>query len=154
MLVWNPGLYTVDNIAVYAISVDAQQNERLAEEKRERALQISTFTDDRVEGTITADENEILKTSIPFSSGWSATVNQQDVPVLKTNIGFVGINLENGENFVQLTYRTPFLRTGILLTLTGIGLYLLYIIRWHKAGNESKVNRTHKWGINIAERQL
>lgn len=132
----NPGMYTVDNIAVYAVPVDAQQNERLAEEKRERALQITTFNDDQVEGTISAEGNDVLVTSIPFSAGWSASVNEQDVPVLKTNIGFVGVNLESGANRVQLIYRTPFLQTGLILTLVGVGLFILYIVRWSKVGSK------------------
>ncbi|MCC5894721.1 MAG: YfhO family protein [Alkalibacterium sp.] len=120
-----PGIYSLDDISVYALPVSAQEDERIASEKNERALDIDLFSNDRIEGNVDAAANEILVTSIPFSTGWSATVNGQQRDVLKANVGFVGISLDEGENRIELTYRTPYMSVGLALSLVGITLALV-----------------------------
>lgn len=115
-----PGVYSLDDISVYALPVSEQEDERIADEKNERALDIDLFSNDRIEGNVDADANEILVTSIPFSAGWSATVNGEQRDALKTNVGFVGVSLDEGENSIELTYRTPYLNLGLALSLLGI----------------------------------
>ncbi|WP_423188664.1 YfhO family protein [Alkalibacterium sp. f15] len=130
------GIYALDEIAVYAVPVSAQEDERIAAEKRERALDIKVFSDERLEGEIIADANELLVTAIPFSAGWSVMVNGEERDVLNTNLGFVGVELTAGENNVQFTYRTPYLRLGMGLTLVGIILAALNMKSWGKTNDE------------------
>lgn len=119
------GVYSIENIAVFALPVSEEDDARIAAEKNERALDIDLFSNDRIEGEITTDANDVLVTSIPFSDGWSARLNGETRNVLKVNSGFVGLNLDEGENTVELIYRTPYLTFGLVLTLVGIVLSLL-----------------------------
>ncbi|MFO8069400.1 MAG: YfhO family protein [Alkalibacterium sp.] len=135
IVVDQPGIYALDEITVYAVPVSAQEDERIAAEKRARALDIHVFSDERLEGEITADANEILVTAIPFSTGWSAVVNGEESDVLKTNLGFVGVELTAGENNIEFTYRTPYLRMSMGLTLVGIILAALNMKRWSKTNS-------------------
>lgn len=118
-----PGLYELDNITIYALPKDPEYQAKVAE-KKEHQLQLTTFENDRIEGTIDQQQPAILTTSIPYGDGWKATVNGKKVDTIKTNIGFVGIPLTAGHSEVVLTYRTPFLLTGLALTVIGLLLFI------------------------------
>lgn len=132
IVVDQPGIYSFEEISVYALPVNAQEDETKSSEKKERALDIQEFTNERLEGTITAQENDILVTSIPYAEGWSAVVNGEEAETIKINIGFVGVVLSEGENEVQLNYQTPLLRSGAILSIVGIALAGLNSFIWNK----------------------
>ncbi|GEK91419.1 YfhO family protein [Alkalibacterium kapii] len=124
-----PGVYQLQDITIYALPVNKEVDARLAAEKRAHALDIESFADDQVEGSVTVDENEILVTSIPYSKGWTASVNGNDQDVLKVNKGFVGLTLDEGENSIRLTYDTPYLKQGMVLSLIGVALAIFLRIK-------------------------
>ncbi|WP_295728011.1 YfhO family protein [uncultured Limosilactobacillus sp.] len=84
------------------------------------ALQHLQFSANRVSGTITTNRTGILTSSIPYSSGWTATVNGRPVHVLRTNQAFVGIRLPHGTHHVVLKYHIPGLKIGAWLSLIGL----------------------------------
>ncbi len=57
-------------------------------------------------------KDKMLFFSIPYTEGWSATVNGETVEVEKANVGFMAIPITEGENHVVLKYRTPWLTSG------------------------------------------
>ena len=69
---------------------------------------------------------------VPFERGWSARVNGEKRDVLQANYAFSAIQLDEGRNDVELTYRPPFFTITTALSLLGLGLfvgYLLYLRR-------------------------
>lgn len=84
--------------------------------------------------TVSADINVSTKrksvaTSIPYSKGWTLTVDGKNLPIKVINDEFIGFdNLSVGKHKIKLTFYPPGLNAGILtstLTLTFIiGFYL------------------------------
>ena len=74
------------------------------------------FSRNMLSGSIKTSRDGILASSIPYSKGWSATVNGRKVKVIKTNHAFVGLRLSSGKSDVVLKYRIPGLRQGLLIT--------------------------------------
>lgn len=92
---------------------------------QQNALQDLTFKTNQVSGNITTTSAGILTSSIPYSKGWTANVDGQKVPVLKTNQAFIGVKLNAGKHQVTFSYQTPGLLLGAKISLLGIILTLL-----------------------------
>lgn len=71
-------------------------------------------------------------TSIPFSSGWSATLDGAPVEILKANAGFMAIAVDEGAHDIRFSYVTPGLLPGCVLSLAALLLLVGYhlISRW------------------------
>jgi hypothetical protein len=94
----------------------AQRVGRLAAEGM-RDAQVSKMG---VSGTVTAKGEGLLFLSMPYSTGWSATVDGVPAQVVKANVGFCGIPITGGTHTVRMTYVTPGLVSGIALSLLGL----------------------------------
>ena len=119
------GNFTIDDIKLYALPINLENDKQVAEEKHERALNITTFDNETVKGTLKNTEGGLLVTSIPYEKGWEAKVNGEKRTPIKVNIGFVGIPLKEGEEKIELRYQNKQLVPGIWLTVIGLVLTLL-----------------------------
>lgn len=82
--------------------------------------QTLTWRDGSVTGSISAEQPELLFTSIPWDENWSLTVNGKEisaVPLLNGTL--TGIPLSGGENDIRLQYRVPYRGIGLVLTTLG-----------------------------------
>lgn len=132
------GRYQLENIAVYTLDVDEERDEAIASQKQERALSVSELTEETIVGQMNQATPSVLVTSIPYTSGWKAQVNGEEVETVKANIGFIGIPLPAGEVEVQLTYRTPLLTAGMGVSVMGILLLAGYQVMFLKTNGKKK----------------
>ena len=84
------------------------------------------FGKNRVSGTITTTRPGILTSSIPYSTGWTATVNGKAASIIRTNQAFVGIRLPKGTHRVVLHYHIPGLRLGTVISLIGVAWTVIF----------------------------
>ena len=68
---------------------------------------------DTVTGTVTSPKGGVLFLSIPYSSGWTATVDGTPVELLRVNTAFMGVRVTPGEHDIELRYVTPGLKAGL-----------------------------------------
>ncbi len=120
--------YAVDMNEEYLPNVQARAQDK---------FESLTVEDTKVEGNITVDQDKMLFFSIPYTEGWSATVNGETVEVEKANVGFMAIPITEGENHVVLKYRTPWLLPGILISGVIFVTYITVVI-------VLRVKRKHK----------
>lgn len=71
--------------------------------------------------------DDYLTAGIPFERGWSATVNGKKVDVLKANYAFAGVPVEEGENRIIFTYRPPFFKPALILTVISLIIGLAWV---------------------------
>jgi hypothetical protein len=90
---------------------------------KKESLSISKHTQNRIEGTITVQNPRLLFLSIPYDSGWSATVDGMAVDIRTINIGFMGIPLTTGTHTVVMTFETPYFVAGRLISGASLLLY-------------------------------
>lgn len=113
---------------------------------QQRGLQDAQVNDNRVTGNLTTTRASVLTTSIPYSDGWRLTVDGKPTATQVVNDGFVGANLTSGTHRIVLTYQTPGLKLGALLSGLGLvglvigGLFSLY--RWIRR----PITRNHRLG--------
>jgi hypothetical protein len=83
-------------------------------EHRNNHLELEVQTSGRV----------FLVTSESFYPGWTATVNDQPVKILPTNVAFRGIPLNPGRSHVVMNYFPDKLVLSAVISLLGLGVVL------------------------------
>lgn len=82
-----------------------------------------------VSGTSHTQNTSTMVTSIPYSTGWTMTIDGKKADTFVVNKGFVGATLPGGNHRIRLTYATPGLKIAKLATLIGvIGLIIAIIV--------------------------
>jgi uncharacterized membrane protein YfhO len=135
-----------------------QFNQDLFEEDiqklKENQWNITEYNDRYITGTITAEEGQIMYTSIPYEEGWTIEVDgekidnlvyeleqdndgdgETDMVILQNNDGdtgqiavlnaMIGIRLPAGTHTVTMTYTPPGFNIGLVLLVVGIGLIVV-----------------------------
>ena len=64
----------------------------------------------------------VLVVQLPYSTGWSVTVDGTPAQVLRADTAFLGVALEPGSHTVAFTYKTPGLTAGAALSAAGVVL--------------------------------
>ena len=88
--------------------------------------------------TADSDEDGLVYIRIPYSEGWHAQVNGEDVEIKRANIGFMAIEVGSGVNNIVLTYASPYVVNGARFSLLGIALSIVYCIVMKKYNNRGK----------------
>lgn len=90
-------------------------------------LKLEVLSDDEMKGSIILAKKGMLFLSIPHDPGWSAKVNNKRVDIYKINIGFSGLLLNEGEQYIELRYRPPYLKEGTIISLISLFMILFLI---------------------------
>lgn len=98
--------------------------EKVYEALAEEQLELTSFSDDHIEGTITAKESRTLMFSIPYDEGWNIEVDGQKAVQYRIGEALMGIDLEAGDHQITLSYTPPGLWLGSVLSIVCIALYL------------------------------
>ena len=99
-------------------------------ERRATAMNMQSFRQTRIDGTIRLNQNGIVLFQMPFDAGWHAFSDGRAIPTLKVNGGLLGVALNEGEHRIELRYRPPLLYAGAAVTLLSVGVLLLSLWKW------------------------
>ena len=98
--------------------------------RRKAALELTSFSQTRIEGKVQLDHKSILVVQTPFDSGWRGLQDGKAASVLKVDAGLLGVALDAGEHKVELRYSTPFLGTALAISLASLVIFGLSAWRW------------------------
>ncbi len=102
--------------------------------RRKTALDLISFRQTRIAGSVRLDQKGILVFQTPFDRGWRAVQNGQVATVLKVDVGLLGVGLDAGEHKVELHYRNPFLLPALAVTLASFLILAASLWRWPRLG--------------------
>lgn len=137
------GTYTYDAIKVYA--VPAELYDKYASVLQDRSMELAVFGNDYVKGSFTADKTSLAYFSILKDEGWSIYVDGKKTKKIENaQMAFTGAVIPEGTHTVELRYRTPGLRAGLLLGAAGILLLLLIVAGGIRGLWEILLRFTHK----------
>ncbi len=89
---------------------------------------ITEYNDRYLKGTITAQEGEMMFTSIPSEPGWTVKVDGKKVETVEILKAFIGFELEPGEHTIEMKYTPPGFVFGVITLILGIGaIAVLYL---------------------------
>lgn len=84
------------------------------EERRQYTCDTFAFDKTGFTATCDLDEDVLMFFSVPYDSGWSATVNGEPVVIEKASVGFMAVRVPAGEAEIRFEYMTPGLIPGRL----------------------------------------
>ena len=96
-------------------------------------------SDGEYTATVSADHTRYLMVSIPYDEGWTATIDGVEVSTLTADIGFTGLIIEAGEHQIELTYKTPWMNYGMIVSLIGLILLIAETIIFRKTDRRKAV---------------
>ena len=116
-----PGWYSWDKLSVVSQPVSAiEENLKKLQEQNKASISFST---NRMDISVAPEEGRDVRyvfVSIPYSAGWTATLDGQSVDILKANTGFMAVPVNGAEHKLVFTYVTPGLAAGAACTAVGI----------------------------------
>lgn len=132
-----------------SVRVISQPIERIGfyfDKLRGNVLENIAIKGNKIEGTINLKEEKILCLSIPFRKGWEAYVDGDKTEIMQANTMFMAIQMSPGEHSVMLKYHTPGIYAGIGISIFGIIILFIVLIKIKQLQEGSK-----KYGAGKSE---
>lgn len=120
------GTFQLKDIELYALPMN-NYPERV-EALRAEPLENIEWGTNRLSGTVDLSKDKILCVSVPYSKGWSATVDGEKVIIQRGNYMFMAIPLTAGHHDIEFKYCTPGLKLGAVISAISIGVIAAMII--------------------------
>ena len=102
----------------------------LLAERRAAAMNMHSFRQTRIDGTIRVIQNGIVVFQMPFDAGWHAFSDGRGIPTLKVDGGLLGVALKDGEHRIELRYQPPLLYAGAAVSVLSCAVLLFSRWRW------------------------
>jgi uncharacterized membrane protein YfhO len=102
----------------------------LLTERRTTAMNMHSFRQTRIQGTVRLNQNGIVVFQMPFDAGWHAFSNGRPTPTLKVDGGLLGVALKDGEHRIELRYQPPLLYAGAAVSVLSCAVLLFSLWRW------------------------
>ena len=92
-------------------------------------LELSTFTDTSLSGTVTAENDCVFYTSVPYDKGWSVYVDGKKVTAFDlADETFIAFDLSAGEHEIEMTYTPGGLMAGIFISAVAWLFVIVFLI--------------------------
>lgn len=101
-------------------ALDLNMLETISKKLRENEVKKYTIDNGHATFTVKAEEGERLYVSIPYNSGWSISLNGNEIEAGLIGDCMYSIQLTEGKNFIEMTYTVKFFYIGIFCSLVGI----------------------------------
>lgn len=132
------------SIRVYAGILDEAVFRSAYNKLAESTLELTSFSNTYVEGTIDCNRNGVLYTSIPQNGNWTATVDGKPAQTILIGEAMVGLLLPEGKHTVSFAYKNPDFSLGwkvslfCLLAFCGLSVYFYQPFVSRKKGKYEK----------------
>ena len=122
--------YTFDG--AYAVSVPISKYLENINNLRKNTLENVKMSDNLITGNIKADKDEILQISVPYSKGYTVYIDGKKTESFESSVAYLGVKIAKGYHSIEIRYRTPFLQTGIIVTMIAALMFAAYLILQNK----------------------
>lgn len=116
----------VKNFLFYTYHPDVFQEDIDILKQNQWQIDTKKSNDRKLTGTITAEEGQIMMTSIPDQPGWTVKVDGKKVDQVAIVDAMIGVPLSAGEHTVTMTYTPPGWWIGMGTLAGGIILIVLF----------------------------
>ncbi len=105
-------------LMVYALDQEIfeEQYNALADEQ----LEITSFTDRKIEGRINAKEDGVLYFAIPYEKGWRVFVDGEEVDTCRVIGAMLGAEVDAGEHTIRLEYYPEGFVPGVIISFAAL----------------------------------
>lgn len=120
-----PGEYELKDIEVYSLPMQdyVEQVNNLAQE----VMTDVKFSNNKISGNINVKKDKVLCFSMLYNTGWKLKIDGEDSNLYKANTMFMAADIKAGNHTIELTYQTPGIKAGgliTMLTLLTLGIFI------------------------------
>lgn len=124
--------YRLENLEIIEVPLE-NLSEKAGQLYSERLYDVKVEEDGTISGrTPELAKGKILCLSVPYKEGYTLYVDGKETSYEKVNKMYVGAWIPGGEHEILLTYETPGLRAGIVLSVLGIALTVFLYLSQRK----------------------
>lgn len=117
------GNYKIDSINIY--TMDKKYLDSVFDEMTDIKINDNVLT-----GKISVTNDDSYMTlSIPYDKNFQIFINGEETELEKTNTAFIGFKISKGEHDIKIIYNSNGKILGILLTLFGLLLFVIYVLK-------------------------
>lgn len=114
---------------VQLYSFDNELFNEVSSELTDEVLVSDGYVGNTFTGHITAKKAGVLYLAFPYSDGYTIYVDGVNADKLLLGAGSMGVRLEAGEHVIELRYHTCGLLPGAVISLAGVAVFILLILR-------------------------
>ncbi len=118
---------TSGDFRIFACTLDSEAFNEVYDLLNDETLIVDDYGDSYVHGKITALNDGIMFTSIPYDKGWNLIVDgekKEFIPV--GNDGFIGVELEKGEHEIYFKYHAKGLLIGAVVSVFAAVAFIVF----------------------------
>ncbi|MBR4461136.1 MAG: YfhO family protein [Erysipelotrichaceae bacterium] len=138
----NAGMYSYAKLSVICVDRTGYAD-RMKELGKVHPEEI-VFGTDEISCRITADEERYMLLSVPYAEGWKAYVDGKETEVLRANECYMAIRLDKGTHEVKLTYETPYLKLGALISAVSLVAVIAYMAMQRRRNRIEKLKQDNE----------
>lgn len=124
---------------VYRLNLDAV--ETAFNTLNSNTMELTGFDSTWVEGSINVKKDGYLIFSIPSEEGWSLYVDGKKTRITDFSDTFISVYLKAGKHDIKLSYETPLLKEGAIISTGCLGIFVLSI-QIRKKTKDERTSRT------------
>ena len=112
--------------------------EKQVSELQANGIDLTYFDTDKIKGSITAEKDGVLLTTLPYDGGWEIFIDGEKAQTEKAAGYLTCADIEKGSHEIEMRYTVPGIKLGAVLSLAGlisfavIMNYELGIMNWFK----------------------
>ena len=116
-------------VKIYAASYNDSVFQQAYDKLNQHTFNITDFKDTDITGTINAEEDGVMFTSIPYVDGWHVFVDGKAVDKVDIgNRGVIGVDITKGEHTVEFKFNTRGLVPGLAISCVSVVALVGYTI--------------------------
>ncbi len=124
---------TSGTIKLWLYSIDMDRFELGYNKLKAGELNVNTFTDTKITGSVHASEDCLFYTSIPYDEGWHVSVDGKKVSLdtlreCEIGNGLLGFSLTQGDHQIEMKYVPRGLYIGCGISAAAVAVLLLWLV--------------------------
>lgn len=127
------GAYDFEHLNVYCVPMEAYRG--TVEALARRGMTDVRYENNRIRGEI-AGEGGVLQIAVPYSTGWRMTIDGEPAELFRCGGMYIGANVPAGVHSIDLTYETPGLRIGAIVSACAAALIIALWLLTRRAGKK------------------
>jgi len=96
---------------------------------KKNQIKYSYYNDNKIEGTINVDKNQIIYTSIPYDESWEITIDNEITKPTRLFDSLIGIEVKPGKHTIKMEYKNNYTISIIISTISLLGFIIFNIKR-------------------------
>lgn len=92
---------------------------------QDESLELTSWKDTKLSGTITTEQGGVMMTSIPYDPGWKVFVDGVETDITEVKDTFLGVELTPGTHTIELRFMPQGLVLGGLITALSLTMLLV-----------------------------